>query len=94
LNESRRRALTILHRSYPLTPAIFAHYMWPTAKDWRRSDCAGREVRKKAEVFLADLERDGLAGYSGLPSDVDAGYVLTDWGASATDQAPRPNRLQ
>jgi hypothetical protein len=94
LSESRCRALTILHRTHPLTPAIFAHYMWPTAKSWCRSDHAGREVRRKAGVFLADLERDGLARYSGSLSDVDAGYVLTDWGASATDAAPRPNRLQ
>jgi hypothetical protein len=93
LSEPRRRALSILHRNFPLAPAIFAHYMWPTSESWIRSHHAGRGVRLKAVNFLAGLERDGLAQRCGVRPDAAAGYVLTDWGESATDTAPRPNHL-
>ena len=93
LSEPRRRALSILHRYYPLAPAIFAHYMWPASKSWIRPHRAGCGIRLKARTFLAGLERDGLARRCGVRPDAAAGYVLTDWGESVTDAAPRPNRL-
>ena len=93
LSEPRRRALSILHPNFPLAPAIFAHYMWPTSQSWVRPQRAGRGIRQKAGIFLAGLERDGLATRCGVESDASVGYVLTDWGESASDAAPRPNRL-
>ncbi len=91
LTEARRRALSILHRDFPLAPALFAHYMWPLSESWTRSDRAGAGVRCKARVFLRGLERDGLVRRGRDASR--AGYVLTDWGASATDPTPRWDRL-
>ncbi len=93
LTESSRRALSILHPDYPLAPALFAHYMWPTSESWMRRHHAGRGIRLKAGTLLAGLERDGLARRCGVRPEAPAGYVLTDWGESATDAAPRPDRL-
>jgi hypothetical protein len=93
LSAARRRALSILHRNFPLAPAIFAHYMWPTSISWLRPSNAGRGVRLKAGTFLADLERDGLARRIGVGHDATEGYVLTDLGALATEFAPRPRYL-
>ena len=94
LSAPRRRALLILHRDFPLAPAIFAHYMWPTSNSWLRSFNAGRGVRLKAITFLACLERDGLARRCGVGSNATEGYVLTDWGARASDLAPHPRYQQ
>ena len=54
---------------------------------------AGRGIRLKAGTLLAGLERDGLARHCGVRPDAPAGYVLTDWGESANDVAPDPDRL-
>jgi hypothetical protein len=92
LTESSRRALSILHPDYPLAPAIFAHYMWPTSESWVKEQEAVREIRLKAELLLADLERDGLACHCGAGSNSVQGYVLTPWGEHAADPPTRPDR--
>ena len=93
LSDSRRRALSILNESFPLTPTVFAHYMWPTSESWVRPNHVGRGICLKAGVFLVGLQRDGLARKCSDRYDAPIGYVLTDWGASATDTVPRSNRL-
>jgi hypothetical protein len=93
LTESSRRALSILHADYPLAPAIFAHYMWPTSESWVKEQGAVREIRLKAGLLLAELERDGLARYRGAGSSSVQGYVLTPWGEHAADPPARPDRL-
>jgi hypothetical protein len=90
LTESSRRALSILHPEYPLAPAIFAHYMWPTSESWLKNQAGVRGIRRKAGVLLADLERNGLARRCGAAAE---GYVLTPWGEHATDPPVRPDRL-
>ena len=93
LTESSRRALSILHPDYPLAPEIFAHYMWPTSESWVKEQETVRAIRLKAGLFLADLERDGLARHCGAgPSSVQ-GYVLTPWGEHAADPPARSDRL-
>jgi hypothetical protein len=93
LTESSRRALSILHPDYPLAPAIFAHYMWPTSESWVQEPEAVREMRLKAGLLLADLERDGLARHCGVGPSSAEGYVLTLWGERAADPPARPDRL-
>jgi len=93
LTESSRRALSILHPDYPLAPAIFAHYMWPTSESWVQERDAVREIRLKAGLLLANLERDGLARYCGAGTNSVGGYVLTSWGEHAADPPARPDRL-
>jgi len=93
LTESGRRALSILHPDYPLAPAIFAHYMWPTSESWVKEQEAVREIRHKAELLLADLERNGLAQHCGVVPGSAEGYVLTPWGEYAADIPARPDRL-
>ena len=93
LTESSRRALSILHPDHPLAPAIFAHYMWPTSESWVKEQEAVREIRLKAGLLLADLERDGLARHCDVGSGSAEGYVLTPWGERAADPPPRPDRL-
>jgi hypothetical protein len=93
LTESSRRALSILHPDYPLAPAIFAHYMWPNSENWVKEQEAVREIRLKAGVLLAELERFGLARYRGAGSNSVRGYVLTTWGEHAADPPARPDRL-
>ncbi|MCH8891676.1 MAG: hypothetical protein IH827_11460 [Myxococcales bacterium] len=53
-----------------------------------------RDVRLKAGLLLADLERDGLARRCGgaRPGSTE-GYVLTPWGERATDPPARPDQL-
>ncbi len=85
LTESSCRALSILHPDYPLAPAIFAHYMWPASESWVKEQEAVRAIRLKAELLLADLERDGLAQHCGVGSGSTEGYVLTPWGERAAD---------
>ncbi len=92
LTESRRRALSILHPEFPLAPAIFAHYMWPTSERWLKEQEAVRGIRREAGLLLADLERDGLAQRCRAGSAAE-GYVLTPWGEHATDPPARPDRL-
>jgi len=92
LTESSRRALSILHPEYPLAPAIFAHYMWPTAESWLKEQEAVRGIRHKAGVLLADLERNGLVRRCGEGAAAE-GYVLTPWGEHATDPPAHPDRL-
>ncbi|MFB3118867.1 MAG: hypothetical protein ACE1ZP_08875 [Myxococcota bacterium] len=94
MTESSRRALSILHPDHPLAPAIFAHYMWPTSESWLKERQAVRDVRLKAGLLLADLERDGLARRCGgaRPGSTE-GYVLTPWGERATDPPARPDQL-
>ena len=94
LTESSRRALSILHPDYPLAPAIFAHYMWPTSESWGKEREALREIRLKAGLLLANLERDGLARRCWAGPGSAKGYVLTPWGECATDPPARPDRLQ
>jgi hypothetical protein len=94
LTESSRRALSILHPDHPLTPAIFAHYMWPASEKWRQERDAVREIRLKAGLLLANLERDGLARRCGAGRGCAGGYVLTPWGECAADPPDRPDRLQ
>ena len=93
LTTSRRRALSILHTDYPLTPAIFAHYMWPTSESWMKECEVVREIRRKAGLLLADLERDGLARRCKAERGSAPGYVLTPWGECAADPPVRPDRL-
>jgi hypothetical protein len=93
LTESSRRALSILHPDYPLAPAIFAHYMWPTSENWVKEQEAVREIRQKAELLLADLERNGLAQHRVVVPGSAEGYVLTAWGEYAADIPARPDRL-
>ena len=93
LTESSRRALSILHPDYPLDPALFAHYMWPTSESSLKERQAVRDVRLKAGLLLADLERDGLARRCGAVPGSTEGYVLTPWGERATDPPARPDRL-
>jgi hypothetical protein len=93
LTESSRRALSILHPDYPLAPAIFAHYMWPTSESWLKEQEAVREIRLKAELLLAGLERDGLVQHCGVGLGSAEGYVLTPWGEHASDPPARPDRL-
>ena len=93
LTKSSRRALSILHPDYPLAPAIFAHYMWPTSKSWLREREAVREIRLKAGKLLADLERNGLARRRGAGPGSVEGYVLTPWGEHAADPPARRDRL-
>jgi hypothetical protein len=93
LTQSSRRALSILHPDYPLAPAIFAHYMWPTSESWVQEREAVREIRLKAGLLLADLERDGLARRCGAGPGSAEGYVLTPWGEFAADPPSRPDRL-
>ncbi len=93
LTESSRRALSILHPDYPLAPAIFAHYMWPTSESWVQEREAVREMRLKAGLLLADLERDGLARRCKAERGSAPGYVLTPWGECAADPPARPDRL-
>jgi hypothetical protein len=93
LTESSRRALSILHPDHPLAPAIFAHYMWPTSEAWVKEREAVREIRLKAGLLLADLERDGLARHRGVGPGSAEGYVLTLWGEHASDPPTRPDRL-
>ena len=92
LTESSRRALSILHPEYPLAPAIFAHYMWPTSESWRKDRAGLRGIRREAGVLLADLERQGLARRWGTGPAAE-GYVLTPWGEHATDSPAHPDRL-
>ncbi len=94
LTESSRRALSILHPDFPLAPAVFAHYMWPNPESWGREREAVREIRLKAGLLLANLERDGLARRCGAGPGSVPGYVLTPWGEYATDSPARPDRLQ
>ena len=94
LTESSRRALSILHPDYPLAPAIFAHYMWPASESWGKEREALREIRLKAGLLLANLERDGLARRCGAGPGSVKGYVLTPWGECATDPPARPDLLQ
>ena len=93
LTESSRRALSILHPDHPIAPAIFAHYMWPTSESWVKEQEAVREIRLKAGLLLADLERDGLARHCGVGPGSAEGYVLTPWGEHAADPPTRPDRL-
>ena len=93
MTESSRRALSILHPDYPLAPAIFAHYMWPTSESWVQEREAVREIRLKAGLLLANLERDGLARRCRAESGSAPGYVLTPWGEHAADPPARPDRL-
>jgi hypothetical protein len=93
LTESGRRALSILHPDYPLAPAIFAHYMWPTSESWVKEQGAVREIHQKAELLLADLERSGLAQHCGVGPGSAEGYVLTPWGEYAADFPDRLDRL-
>jgi hypothetical protein len=92
LTESSRRALSILHPEYPLAPAIFAHYMWPTSESWLKEREAVRGIRREAGLLLADLERDGLARRCGEGVAAE-GYVLTPWGEHATDPPAHPHHL-
>ncbi len=92
LTQSSRRALSILHPDYPLAPAIFAHYMWPTSESWLQEWDAVCEMRLKAGLLLADLERDGLARHCGVGTRSAEGYVLTPWGEHAADLPTRPDR--
>jgi hypothetical protein len=93
LTESSRRALSILHPDFPLAPAIFAHYMWPASEGWVKEWEAVREMRLKAGLLLADLERDGLAQRCRAGLGSAEGYVLTPWGEHAADPPARPDRL-
>jgi hypothetical protein len=93
LTASRRRALSILHPQRPLAPAIFAHYMWPTSKNWVNENGGVPEIRSRAGRLLADLERNGLARRCGCDPDLTAGYVLTSWGERAADPPDRPDLL-
>ena len=93
LTESSRRALSILHPDYPLAPTIFAHYMWPTSEAWVKEREAVREIRLKAGLLLADLERNGLARHCGAGAGSVQGYVLTPWGEHAADPPTWPDRL-
>jgi hypothetical protein len=93
LTESSRRALSILHANYPLVPEIFAHYMWPTSENWVKEQEALREIRLKAGLLLANLERDGLARCCGDGHGSVQGYVLTTWGEHAADPPARSDRL-
>ncbi len=94
LTESSRRALSILHPDYPLAPAIFAHYMWPASESWGQEREALREIRLKAGLLLANLERDGLARRCGASPGFAQCYVLTSWGEYAVDPPTRTDRLQ
>ena len=94
LTESSRRALSILHPDFPLAPAVFAHYMWPNPETWGKQREAVREIRLKAGLLLANLERDGLARRCAAGRGSAQGYVLTPWGECATDLPARPDRLQ
>ena len=93
LTQSNRRALSILHPDYPLAPAIFAHYMWPASESWVQEREAVCEIRLKAGLLLAELERDGLARRCGVGPGSAEGYVLTPWGEGAADPPARPDRL-
>jgi hypothetical protein len=67
--------------------------MWPNLESWGKERDAVHQIRLKAGLLLADLERDGLARRCGAgPSSVE-GYVLTPWGEYAVDPPTRPDRL-
>ncbi len=92
MTESSRRALSILHPDFPLPAAIFAHYMWPISECWVQERGAVREIRLKAGLLLANLERDGLARRCRTGPGSAQGYVLTPWGEHAADPPTRPAR--
>ena len=80
LTESSRRALSILHPEYPLAPAIFAHYMWPTSESWLKEREAVRGMRRTSGLLLEDLERDCLARRVGEGAADGARYFCGDQG--------------
>ena len=81
LSTARSRALSLLHSEYPIHPDVFAHYMWPESTSWSRDHQPGRAIRAKANTFLAQLERDGLARRCGETNAEPEGYVISSRGA-------------
>jgi hypothetical protein len=67
--------------------------MWPISECWVQERGAVREIRLKAGLLLANLERDGLARRCTAGPGSTQGYVLTRWGECAADPPDRPDRL-
>lgn len=94
LTERTLQALTIVAEHPGITPANFAHLMWPASEKWKHSvRCGvngvsiGGGMRLAAGGYLGKLYRRGLIGTATPRTGVGVGYALSVAGREALSAA-------